>query len=165
MSSSDRRTFLGFLAGAPLAACGFAPAYGPGGPATPLRGRIEADAPVTRDGFTFVSGIEARFGRADAPAYRLSYQITTQRLDLAITPEGSILRYNFIGTVAFQVIDTATGATLFAGSADSFTASAATRSTIAAASSETDAADRLMRILADQVATKLIASAATWASL
>ena len=162
MSSSDRRQFLALLLALPLVGCGFTPAYAPGGAAGTLRGRVQADAPASRDSFTFVARIEDRLGRPDAPAYRLSYQITTQRIDLAVTTSGAILRYNITGTAIWTLSDIGTGATLASGVAESFTGSAATRATIAAQSAEDDARLRLMQILADQVVTKLIAGAAGW---
>ena len=163
MSSSDRRSFLGLIAAVPLAACGFTPAYAPGAAASTLRGRVLADAPTDRNGFGFVARIEDRLGHPEVAAYRLAYKITTQRVDLAVTTEGSILRYNILGQVAFSLTDAASGAVLKQGRTESFTGSAATRATIAAQSAEDDAYQRLMQILADQVATQLIATAPTWA--
>ena len=161
MWSPDRRSLMLGLAAA-VAGCGFAPAYGPTGPAQGLRDRIKADPPVTRNDFDFVAAFENAMGRSAAPAYRLAYQISVYTQSLAVTPEGSILRYNYVGAVTFQVIDIATGATLTQGSTNSFTASAATRSTIAAAASETDATTRLMQILSDQTITQLLATSAGW---
>ena len=65
MSSFNRRTLLTLPLALPavLAACGFTPAYGPAGPAQGLQGRIRAADPGDKDGFDFVTGIEARFGR------------------------------------------------------------------------------------------------------
>lgn len=149
------------LACSGLAACGFSPAYGPSGPAQGLRGRIKADPPVTRNDFDFVAAFEDALGRSTDPAWRLDYQINVSVVNLAVTPEGSILRYNYIGSVDFQVRD-ATGTVVTQGSANSFTASAATRSTIAAAASTTDATTRLMQILSDLVITQLLATSANW---
>jgi LPS-assembly lipoprotein len=163
MWSPDRRRLLALLAAtlpAGAAACGFRPAYGPGAPAEGLRDRVAADPPVTRNDFDFVAAIEDSLGRSADPAYRLGYRIDVQVISLAVTPDGSILRYNYVGNVAWLLRDAATGATLAQGSTNSFTASAATRSTIAAAASETDATVRLMQILADQVVTQLLAGAA-----
>ena len=74
----------------------------------------------------------------------------------------SILRYNYIGKLDFQVLDAARGVVVTRGSVNSFTASAATRSTIAAAASTTDATVRLMQILSDLVVTQLLATSANW---
>jgi LPS-assembly lipoprotein len=162
MWSPDRRNLLAMLVLGGLAGCGFSPAYGPTGPAQGLRGRIKADPPSTRNDFDFVASFEDSLGRSTAPAWKLSYQINVYAVSLAVTPEGSILRYNYIGSVAFQVRDAATGTVVTQGSANSFTASAATRSTIAAAASTTDATTRLMQILSDLVITQLLATSSKW---
>jgi LPS-assembly lipoprotein len=159
MSSSDRRRFLALILGLPLAGCGFTPSYGPGASASALLGRVRADDPSNRDAFAFVARIEERLGLPQADAWRLSYRISTRRIDLAITTEGSILRYNIVGTVSWSLIDPATGATLVSGKAESFTGSAATTSIIAARTAEDNARGRLMIILADQIIAKLEASA------
>ena len=119
---------------------------------------MRADDPANRDGFAFVARIEDRLGVPQADALRLSYQIRTQRVNLAITTEGSILRYNIVGSVTWTLSDPVTGATLVSGTANSFTGSAATTSIIAARTAEDNARGRLMVILADQVVTKLEAS-------
>jgi LPS-assembly lipoprotein len=162
MWSPDRRSLLAVLALSGLGACGFSPAYGPTGPAQGMRGRIKADPPATRNDFDFVAAFEDSLGRSPDPAWRLAYQISVYVVNLAVTPEGSILRYNYIGNVVYQVIDVATGAVVTQGTANSFTASAATRSTIAAAASTTDATTRLMQILSDLVITQLLATSDTW---
>jgi LPS-assembly lipoprotein len=162
MSLSDRRQFLSLMAALPLMGCGFSPEFAPGAPATALKGQVLADVPADRLGFLFVSRIEERLGPPEAPAFLLSFQISTQRVDLAVTTEGSILRYNIVGQVAYTVRDARTGAVLTKGTAQSFTASAATQATIAAQSAEDDANKRLMLILGDQVVTRLIATAADW---
>lgn len=158
MSSSDRRKFLSLLLTLPLIGCGFTPAYGPGSPATALRGRVKADEPGTRDAFTFVARLEERLGLPENPAYRLSYGISITRVDLAVSTDGSILRYETVGTINWQLIDMASGKTVTSGTAQSFTGSAATEATVAAQAAEDDARARLMRILADQIVTKLIAT-------
>lgn len=166
MSLSDRRTFLirlGALAVvAPVAACGFTPAYAPGAAATVLRGNVLPDDPPNRLAYDFIGRIETRFGPPTDPKFRLAYQISTRKVELAVTTEGSILRYNIVGEVSYSLIDIATGATLFTGKANSFTSAAATEATIAAQSAEEDANQRLMQILADQVASRLVASAQTF---
>ena len=162
MSSSDRRTFLALILALPLAGCGFAPVYAPGARAKALVGRIEADAPITRESFIFVTEFESQIGRPDAPAYRLTYQIATQRYDVAVTPEGAILRYNLTGQITWALIDIGTGATLTSGTASSFTGSAATTSTVAAQTAEDNARRRLMQILVTQIVTKITATAGDW---
>ncbi len=165
MSSSDRRhVLLLMLAGLPLAACGYAPAYAPGAAATKLMDRIEMDAPTSRDAFSFVARMEDRLGRGNDPAWRMSYSISTRRVDLAVDTSGAILRYNLIGSVTWQLKDAKSGAVVATGSEQNFAGSAATDATIPAQAAEDDARQRLMVILADQVVTKLVATSSTFAS-
>ena len=162
MSSSDRRTFLVLMLGLPLAGCGFAPVYAPAAPAKALVGRIEADAPNDRYSFMFVTEFETQMGRPETPVYRLTYQIATQRYDLAVTTSGAILRYNLTGQITWSLVDLGTGATLTGGTVSSFTGSAATTSTVAAQTAEDNARKRLMQILATQIVTKITATAGDW---
>jgi LPS-assembly lipoprotein len=163
MSSSDRRTLLCLLAGLPLAACGFSPVYAPGGPAAALRGRIRVDAPTDRNGFDFVERLEERLGRPQAPIYDLSYTIKTNQISVGITPDNDITRYNLTGRVDWSVTDRTSGARVAGGTAESFTSFSATGSTVAGLAAEEDAGLRLMRILADQIVTKITATAPGWA--
>ena len=162
MSLPDRRRVLALILALPLAGCGFSPVYAPGAPAGALVGRIEADAPNSRDSFMFVTEFETRMGRPEAPAYRLTYQIAIQRNDLAVTTAGAILRYNLTGQITWALIDIGTGATLTGGTVSSFTGSAATTSTVAARTADDNARRRLMQILATQIATKITATAGDW---
>jgi LPS-assembly lipoprotein len=162
MSSFNRRHLLALILALPLAGCGFAPVYAPGAPANALAGRIEADAPTTRDSFIFVTEFETQMGRPEAPAFRLTYQIAIQRNDLAVTTEGAILRYNLTGQITWALTDIGTGATLTSGTVSSFTGSSATTSTVAAQTADDNARKRLMQILATQIVTKITATAGDW---
>ncbi|OYX45142.1 MAG: hypothetical protein B7Z02_02545 [Rhodobacterales bacterium 32-67-9] len=162
MSSSDRRAILYLLAALPLAACGFTPAYAPGGPAAGLLGRVTVDAPTDKDSFDLVARLEERLGRTRAPEYRLSYRIETKTEGQAIAPDNTINRYQVIGTIAFTLHDEGTGAALSSGKVSSFTAYSAFGTSVATAASEADAHARLMRLLADQIVTRLIATSAEW---
>lgn len=164
MSSSDRRTFLTLLATAPvLAACGFEPAYAPGGGVGQLLNRVAIDPPADKNAFDLVERLEDRLGRPDAPAYRLSYRIATRRVGLAITPENAITRYNVNGTVAFALREIGGERLLAEGEVASFTSYAASGTPVATLTAEEDAYERLMRILADQLVARLIASSGSWA--
>lgn len=162
MSSSDRRTFLALAFGLPLAACGFTPAYGPAGPAHGINGQVWVDDPKTKDAFDLVERLEERLGRSRQPRYKLSYQITTRTEGQAITPDNSITRYQIIGSTSFALRDAATNAVLTEGSVDGFTAYSAVGTRVESESSRADAQVRLMRILADKIATQLIATSGAW---
>lgn len=157
---SDRRAFLILLAGLP--ACTFTPAYAPGGPAAGLQGAIRVDAPDTKNGFDLVERLEERLGRPEGARYRLAHSITTEAIGVGITPENAITRYNLVGRVDWTLFD-AEGQRLTGGQVESFTSYSATGSTVAGLAAEEDAAFRLMRILADQIVTRLLATSGQWA--
>lgn len=157
MSLLDRRTFV-LAALAPLAACGFTPAYGPGGAASALQNRVQVDSENSRDNFLLVRELEERLGRASAPAYGLSVQIATEQQGLAINDEGDTRRFNLLGRVDYALRDLASGNIVTSGKVENFTGYSATGTTVATLAAETDAQERLMTILADQITTRLIAA-------
>lgn len=146
-----------------LAACGFSPAFGPGGPATGLPGTIRASEPNDKNGFDFVERLEERLGRPQAVAYDLTYTITTEAKGVGIAPDNAITRYNLNGSVTWALTSRASDVRLTGGTVKSFTSYSATGSTVAGLSAEQDAYRRLMRILADQIVTRLIATSGAWA--
>lgn len=144
-----------------LPACGFTPAYAPGGPAAGLQNSIRIDDPTDKNAFDLVERLEERLGRPQAAPYRLAYVITTEPIGVGISPENAITRYNLTGSVEWSLTD-ATGTRITGGRVDNFTSYSATGSTVAGLAAEEDAAFRLMRILADQIVIRLIATAPTW---
>jgi len=157
MWSSDRRSFLTLAALAGLAACGFTPAYAPGGGAQALTGRIALPDPVTPDDYILVREMEQRLGRASGPyALEMAPRVMEERM--AVTANNIVTRFNVVGEVAWTLKDAA-GRTLATGTENSFTAYSATGSTVATQAARRDARERLMRILADQLVTRLIAAA------
>ncbi len=162
MSSPDRRTVLALLAASPLAACGFTPAYAPGGPAAGLQGAIFVADPVDKNGFDLVERLEERLGLESTARFDLAYTISTNAVGVGITPEGAINRYTLNGKVVWSLTSRGTGARVTGGEVNSFTSYSVTGSTVAGLAAEEDASLRLMRILADQIVTRLIASAGSW---
>jgi LPS-assembly lipoprotein len=159
MWSSDRRRLIATLAAAAaLAGCGFSPALAPGGAGARLRGRIRADVPADTRGFDFVAALEERLGRPGASAYRLAYRIETTRVAAAISSAGVTTRNALTGQVAWELFD-ADGRLLAAGNARNFTGWSAAGSTTATDAAADDATRRLMRMLAEEVATALVARA------
>ncbi len=146
-----------------LAACGFAPAYGPGGPAVGVQGRIRIADPKSKNDFDLVSRLEERLGRAEAPRFDLTYTVLTASEGVGITPENAITRFHLTGIADWSLISRETGARVAGGRVENFTAYSATGSTVAGLTAEEDAAFRLMQMLADQIVTRLIASAGSWA--
>lgn len=149
---------------APLAGCGFMPALAPGGAAAGLDGAFRVDAPTDKNGFDLVERLEERLGRPEAPRYRLAYTISVKPVGVGVTTENAITRYNLTGAVDYTVTDE-TGARVTGGRVQNFTSYSATGSTVAGLAAEEDAAFRLMRILGDQIVTRLVATAADWAQV
>jgi LPS-assembly lipoprotein len=156
--ASTRRSFL--LLPLALAACGFTPAYAPGGAATKLMGSVRAADPTNKPGFDFVERIEERLGRTEVRRFDLAYSIATESVGVGITTDNRITRYNLKGAIEYTLTDAASGARITGGRVQSFTSYAATGSTVAGLAAEEDAAYRLMRLLADQIVARLIAEAA-----
>ena len=161
MSLSDRRTLLLTFAALPLAAaCGFSPAYAPGGAGQALRGQVRAADPVRSRDFDFVAAIEDRLGRPSAQRFDLIYSITTSERGAARIPGLGDSRITLFGTVTYQLTDSATGDVVTEGSLRNFTNYSTTDTQLATRRAQEDAEARLMRILADQVVARLIAALA-----
>ena len=155
--SLSRRLFV--LSALALAACGFTPAYGPAGGAQKLQGMVEVDAPTERDSYLLTERLEERLGRASSPPFGLSYALTLREERMAITATNITTRFNLVGRATYALRDLASGAVLTSGTVDSFTGYSADSTTVATLSSEGDARERLMTILADQITTRLVAFA------
>ena len=159
VATVSRRTLL--LAPLALAACGFTPAYGPGGSAGKLTETVWVQDPTDKNAFDLVERLEERLGRPEAIRYDLAYTITTESVGVGITPDNKITRYNLKGVVDYALTDRASGVQVTGGRVQSFTAYSATGSTVAQLAAEEDAGLRLMRILADQIVARLIAASAS----
>ncbi|WP_435256909.1 LPS assembly lipoprotein LptE [Thioclava sp. FR2] len=161
MSSFNRRSLI--LLPLALAACGFSPAYAPGSPASKLQGSIRVAEPSDKAGFDLVERLEERLGLPSQPRYALNYTIKTRSSQVGITPDNTIQRFHLTGSVEWSLISTETDARVAGGKVENFAAFSATGSTVAGLAAEEEASLRLMRMLADQIVTRLIATAGTWA--
>jgi LPS-assembly lipoprotein len=159
MSSCDRRTLLALIAALPLAACGFAPAYGPGGPAKALLGQVSVASPADKNDFDLVERLEERLGRTSAGRYALSYRIETTASGLAVTPTDDVTRFNIDGRVTYTLAETG-GDTALTGVVTAFTSYSTSGTTVSTVAAREDAYQRLMVILADQIVTRLVAGSA-----
>lgn len=164
MSSSDRRAFLLGLSALSLlpGGCGFAPAYGTGGAAEGLRGRVRVADPTDRDTFQLFNRLEDRLGRPEAPIYDLAVGLNTKTESTAITTQQETTRYDVIGTADFTLTDRRSGRQVAKGTVRNFTGYSATGSTVATLTAKRNAFDRLMVGLADQIVTRLVAISAGW---
>lgn len=138
---SDRRSLLVALGAGMLAAgCGFSPAYAPGGGGEALVGTIRADNPGARRDFQFVAALEERLGRPDQPRWAMSYQI------------------GFGGssaTLFYQIRPIAGGDVVASGAVSAQSRLSDTDSQFSTIAARDDAELRLMRLLADQLVTRL----------
>ncbi|RCW83886.1 LPS assembly lipoprotein LptE [Paracoccus lutimaris] len=140
-----------------LAACGFTPVYGPGGTGGKLFGQIRTATPTTPDEFTFAGRIAERLGPDQQARFALAYNLRIAVVSQAITTDEVTTRYSLNGTADFVLTETASGAEVTRGQVSTFTSYSTTGTTIATMSAEQDAHDRLARMLADQVVTRLLA--------
>ena len=161
MSSSDRRTVL--LGLAALASCGYEPVYAPGSVARSLRGAVLVDPPSDPVGFVLVNELERRLGQPTAPRYRLAADVALAEEGIAITADQEITRFRVRGKADWALIDPETDEALTSGQAQNFTSYSATATTVATRAAKRDAEARLMAILADQIVTRLVSTAESWA--
>lgn len=160
MSLFDRRSFLftSLAALGGLSACGFTPAYGPGGSAAALRGRVTLPEAADRNGYDLNRHLAAVFGPATAPTYSLDYKLAVNENPVGVTRDQEITRYHVEGTLQYSLTDMARGAVVASGTVTQFTAYSATGSTVDALTAPRDARARLMRILGDDMVSRLIAN-------
>lgn len=151
-----RRALLLGLAGT-LGACGFTPAYGPDSAVAELMGAIRVDDITTSDGFHLIRQLEHRLGRPQSPSYGLSIGLETSSEGVAVTADNQTTRVEIFGTATFALRDLTTSAVLLTGKTSNFTGYSTTGPTVSELAAERDARERLMIILADQIATELMA--------
>ncbi|MBK5926147.1 hypothetical protein [Rhodobaculum claviforme] len=162
MWSCDRRTLMLGLAALPLAGCGFRPALAPGGPADGLRGRIRADNPGDDAGLAFVTRLEERLGTPQAPGWRLGWSlgIATERRGLVAELGDS--RGQMIGRLDWTLTPEGADTPVARGTAERFVGYSRTTSPLAIRAAAEDARRRVAEMLAEAVASELIATAPGW---
>lgn len=142
-----------------LAACGFEAVYGPQGGGVAFQDAVQLPKPKTEPAYLFNRRFEERLGRAAAGApYSLTLQLQTDDQGIGSTSGGSTTRFRLIGRAFFSLVETATAETLYEGRTNAFTGYSTTGSTVATRAAETDAMERLMTLLADQVIDDLLLS-------
>ncbi|WP_039018525.1 LPS assembly lipoprotein LptE [Halocynthiibacter namhaensis] len=141
---------------ATLTGCGFSPALAPGASGAALPSRIEVMAPNDRDSFDLTRRLEERLGQPTNTLWELSYTLTTSQESVGITPEQVTTRHNIHGQVNYVLTDLASGTSVLEGKIENFTSYAATGNTVSTLSSQRDAHQRLMFIMADQVYARLL---------
>ena len=160
---SDRRRVLLGLAALPLVGCGFTPALAPGAAAGALRGRIRADSPRDEPGLAFLTRFEERMGAPEAAEWRLvwSLSIATERRGLVAGLGDS--RGQMVGRLGWTLRPEGGGAPVASGRAERFAGYSRSTTPLAIRSAAEDARRRVAEMLAEAVASELIATAADWA--
>ncbi len=162
MSSFNRRSIL--LLPLALVGCGFTPVYGPNGPAQGLQGSIRVADPSDKNAFDLVERLEERLGRPNADRFDLTYTIKTEPFGVGITPDNAITRYNVTGHVDYTLRSAADDSVLISGTVQNFTSYSASGTVVSTAAAERDAYVRLMRLLADEIVTDMIARSSALAT-
>lgn len=167
MSSPDparrlprRATLAGLAVLGLTAACGFTPAYAPGGPAAALRGRVIPRAPVTPDEFAFAEAIRRRFGPETGAAHTLDYTLSLATVEQATAPDDTAIRTAIAGTVEYRLTEAGSGRVLAQGRTSATTSWDLQGTPVSSLSGEVAARERLGQILANQTGTLLVAALA-----
>ncbi|MEX0282043.1 MAG: LPS assembly lipoprotein LptE [Arenibacterium sp.] len=157
MSLFNRRFLL--LAGplATIAACGFTPVYSPGGQGRELWGRVRFNSGTTEESYLLVRNLEERLGRASSVDYTLDAKITVSEEGQGVTAEGNINRFSIVGLVDYEMRASDSENVVASGNVENFTGYSATGTTVETLAAQSDARERLMQILADQLVTRLLA--------
>lgn len=151
---SRRFALLGVVWG--LSGCGFAPAYGTNGATNVLIDDVEVIAPQTVAGYRLADRIRDRLGSADEQGrFRLEVTLDIREVGVAVTQEGAVTRFTLEGVAGFRLVDRLDGDILVSGETDNFTGYSTTDSTVATENARANAEERLARILADQIITRL----------
>lgn len=160
MLSPDTHLTRRFALFAPLAlaACGFAPVYGPGGNGGKLQNRVLVDPPSGQDSYLLARELEERLGRGTDPAYALSLGIATAEARVAIDREGDTGRFNLVGIVDYSLRDLTTGHVATSGRVENFVGYSATGTIVETLAGEQDAQVRLMTSIADLIVARLYAA-------
>mgnify|MGYP001602075682 CR=1 FL=1 len=165
MSSFSRRNFLALAAAGPvLAGCGFTPTYGTNTAASGLLNQVIVDEPNDNNTYLLVRELEDRLGRVSSGKYGLSIAVASEERSIGKTISGVTSRYDVIGEVTFALRDLASGEVLTSGKTRNYTGYSATGTSVATLAGQTDAYERLMVILSDQVMASLWAWSANGAT-
>ncbi|CUH86717.1 hypothetical protein PH5382_00630 [Phaeobacter sp. CECT 5382] len=148
-----------------ISGCGFTPVYAPGGGGTALYGQVSIQVPEQVDStgesnaYFLVRDLEERLGRNSSGDYDLGLTLATRQEGQAITAGNDITRYSIIGKAGYSLTRLSDGVIVSSGTETNFTGYSATGSTVETLAGERDAYERLMGILADQITSRILATA------
>ena len=157
---SDRRRLIVLAAAAALSGCaGYAPVHAPNGPGTALRGQVRVADPVSAETYVFLREAERALGQpGPAPRFDLTYGLSLSEEGAGRTRQGAVTRYVLTATLDWQLREGETPRA--SGRLIERTTWSAASSNLATNAAQDDARRRLMRLLADRLASRLTAEAA-----
>lgn len=134
------------------ASCGFSPVYAPGSKtAAALSDIVVAPPNNNRPNYVFVTELEDRIGRNPNGSKELKHDIWVYEEDPGLV--SSTARIHLVGKVTYQVVSVKDGRFLFGGTVENFVAFIVDDNLTTAV--RNDATERLMKILADHMVTRL----------
>ena len=156
---------LGLVALGTVSACGFRPAYGPGGAAAGLFGRISLADPGSRDGLTLNNRLIQRLVTATAPLWRLEYDLETSQQVFSASGTGRTqlngrLQYRLVPLAEDQSMALRGAVSAFSAYDEGQTSASNTNVLVSNVAAAADARNRLLVQLADRLVEDLIAQSA-----
>ena len=163
MSSFDRRHALALIAGLAVAGCRFEPAMRKGSPAASLPGQFSYSVPGGRNAFLLEESLRTQLGPpTGVPDYSIDVALTISEGKAAATGSGGVDRLALTGTADFTVSAAADGAALTEGTVQGVVTFSSTDEVIASDAARQDAERRLVNLLAERIATRLILTSPDW---
>lgn len=170
MWCSERRRALRLLAALPAAglaaACGFAPLYGSGAPASRMAGRVDVAPMQGEAGFVLRQRLVDRLGSGGAPTHRLVVDLELDQAGVALTQDNVTTRYDVIGVAAYALTPLGGADVTLSGEVRAITGYSApdtkTALTFASRAAQRDAERRLALQLADRIVQRLALGAEEW---
>ena len=164
MLSFDRRRALALIAGLAVAGCRFEPAMRKGSPAATLPGQFTYSVPGGRNAFLLEESLRTQLGPATGvPDYSIDVALAIHEGKAAATGSGGVNRLALTGTADFRVSAAADGAALTEGTVQGVVTFSSTDEVIVSDAARQDAEQRLVDLLAERIANRLILTSADWA--
>ena len=152
------------LAALPLAACGFKPVYQAGGAARQLQGQIHFNLIQSREGFALLERLESRFGPgSEKSRFMAKLDLQISQDDLLLDATNGISRFTLNGKVLLTLSDRTKNSVILTETFRDVAGYSGTSETAETVAARSDAYNRLVDALADQIILRLTSTAEGWA--
>lgn len=140
-----------------LPGCGLKPLYagGAGGPVASALADVEVAPIEGRSGWLVAKALRERLGSSGTPRYRLQVRLDDRIIGLGVRRDDSVTRERRTLRARYQLVDTASGATVVDAAAGSDAGIDVVQSEYATIAAEDTALERLAGIVADQVVARV----------